>query len=424
MSRTILLLDMNAYFASIEQVSNPALRGRPIAVCGKGRTIVVTCSYEARKFGVKTAMSLPEAKKLCPQIIPVYADHNKYIDTSIRIHNILLEFTDQVEVFSIDECFMDITCLCARGKDPSGENAKDVAMRIKQRLKEETGLTCSIGIGPNKVVAKVGAKLKKPDGLVEIKEEDIPAVFSKFSLSELQGVGVGDRTAQALRSIGINSARELGEAPVDLLVSRFGVNGRILKNIGLGRDESEVKRYVDNEQEKSFGHSHTLARDTYDLNVIHAYLRLLSEKVGARLREAIKTGRTVCLFIRYGDFDGTSRRHSLKNYIRTGREIYQTACRILETMLPLKKAVRLVGVGISNLMPDAKEGFLFPELEKERRLTDAVDSINKKFGEFTVKPSSNIIAENHGAAARRILPKHILESGGILGRYHWRKRSP
>ena len=402
MSRVILLLDMDAYFASVEQRSNPSLRGKPIIVCGEGRTVVTTASYEARKYGVKIAMTLPEAKKHCPEVITVYGNPEKYIYTSLRIHKILLEFTDLMEVFSIDECFLDITQLTGQGFSP-----QEVSNKIKERLKEEFGLTCSIGIGPNKLIAKLASKMQKPDGLVEIRKEDIPDVFSKLPVEELQGVGVGNKLAERLKSLGIETAGELGEASISLLTAHFGIWGYHLRNMGKGRDDSKVGRYSESEQEKSIGHSHTIPRDTWDLTVIKSYLRMLSEKVGVRLREGNLTGRTINLTVRYSDFSAFVRQHSLGCYIKTGFEIYSTSYRIFKNILPLKKAVRLLGVSISNLSVDKKQLFLFQCMEREGKLVETVDAINEKYGDFTVKPSSLLIAEKFG----------LEERCGMIGRY-------
>lgn len=400
-------MDMNAYFASVEQAANPALRGKPVIVCGEGRTIVTAVSYEARKYGVKTGMSLPEAKTLCPCLICVVGDVHKYVDTTFKIQKILLEFTDQVEPFSIDECFADITHLCKQEYD-----AKIVSKKIKERLKDELGLKCSIGIGPNKVVAKLASKMQKPDGLVEIREQDIPQIFAELPIEKLQGVGVGNKLSSKLTSLGIETAKELGDASISMLSAHFGIVGYHLKRIGQGQDDSPVKKYNEQEQIKSFGHSHTLPQDTKEIDTIKSYLFMLSEKVGKRLRQANFMGRTISLFVRYGDFTGFSKQHSLKYCIKTGYEIYSAANAILKKIMPLKKAVRLLGVSISSLTPDHKQQFLLEEMEKQDKLTRTVDTLNKKYGDFTVKPSSLLIAEHFG----------IQERCGLIGRYFFKKR--
>jgi DNA polymerase IV len=393
--RKILLIDMNAYFASVEQRCNPALRGKPIVVCGEGRTIAVTASYEARAFGIKTGMTIPECKKLCPGVIPVVGNLDKYVDTSLRIHKIMLDFTDRVEVFSIDECFLDVT-----EEEKFFGGAVEIAKKIKQRIKDELGLLCSAGVAPNKVVAKIAAKSKKPDGLVEVKPEGVAAFMENLTVEKLQGVGIGDQLAEKFHSLGIHTAKQLGEADVMTLTGHFGVLGRVYKNIGLGRDNSPVKAYSDKTPVKSVGHSHTLPSDTFDLDVIKSYMLMLCEKTASRLREYRLMGRTVFLMIRWGDFDMMGHRITEKHYFNSGKEICDNAWKIFERELPLKKPVRLIGVSISNLSACDRQEFLFDDLRKRQRILEVMDEINIKYGGFTVKPVTLLTAERYGIKNR------------------------
>jgi len=396
---------MNSFFASVEQAINPALRGKAIAVCGEGRTIVTAASYEAKAFGVKTGMTPYEAKKICPGLITVVGDMHKYVASSLNIHEIFLRFTRQVEPFSIDECFMDVTTLCRKGK-----TAKDIAIEIKRLVKAELNLLCSIGIGPNKVVAKLASKMQKPDGLVEINRQDIPGLFENIPVEKLQGVGVGGKISEKLKALGIKTAKELGEANENFMMFHFGIYGWRLKRIGLGEDSSTVKEYSYSEREKSFGHSHTLPRDTYDIQTIRSYLLMLCEKTAARLRRAGMSGKTVHFYVRYGDFTGFGRQKSLSHYIEKGNEIFSTAFEIFDECLPLTKPVRLVGVSISNLTAENGQMCFLDDINRSRELTGIVDEINNKYGEFTIKPSSMLIAENFG----------IQDRCGLIGRYHFK----
>jgi len=393
--RKILLIDMNAYFASVEQRCNPSLRGKPIVVCGEGRTIAVTASYEARAFGIKTGMTIPECKKLCPAVIPVIGNLDKYVDTSLRIHKIMLDFTDRVEVFSIDECFLDVT-----EEEKFFGGAVEVAKKIKQRIKDELGLLCSAGVAPNKVVAKIAAKSKKPDGLVEVKPEEVAAFMENLPVEKLQGVGIGDQLAEKFHSLGIHTAKQLGGADVMTLTGHFGVLGRVYKNIGLGRDNSPVKAYSDKTPVKSVGHSYTLPSDTFDLDVIKSYMLMLCEKTASRLREYKLMGRTVFLMIRWGDFDMTGHRATEKHYFNSGTEMCENAWKIFERELPLKKAVRLIGVSISNLSACDKQQYLFDDMRKRQRILETMDEINVKYGGFTVKPGTLLTAEQFGIKNR------------------------
>jgi DNA polymerase-4 len=397
--RIIILIDMNAYFASIEQHCNPELRGKPIGVCGQGRTIITTASYEARAYGVKTGMTLPEARKLCPRFIPVVGNLDKYVDTSLRIHKILLDYTDLVEVFSIDECFMDIT-----GTHALFGGAEKLALDIKKRIKSELGILCSIGIAPNKVVAKIAAKSKKPDGLVIVPEKDVPVFMENLPVAKLQGVGIGRQLERRLLSLGIDTAKKLGAADERLLKDNFGILGRMYKNIGLGKDSSEVKKYSYESPVKSVGHSHTLPADTMDISVIRSYLLMLSEKTAVRLREYKLLGRTAFLAVRFEDFEMTCSRATLHHYFNSGVELFEEAWKIFERLLPLKKRVRLLGVSISSLATGDGQQYIFEDMQKREKLTQVMDEINDKYGAFTIKPSSIIKAEKHG----------ILERCGIM----------
>jgi len=403
--RKILHIDMNSYFASVEQMCNPALRGKPVAVCGEGRTIVVTASYEARKFGVKTGVTIPEAKRLCPQLILVFGNLDKYIDTSFKIHKILLEFTDLVEVYSVDECFLDITSI----KNAS-QNSIDMAKKIKMHIKNELGLTCSIGVSYNKLLAKLASDMQKPDGLVEISRENFSKIFETLPIEEL--CGIGRKMKDNLNQLGIKTAKQLGDASISMLTSHFGFIGYLLKHMGQGIDDTRVKNYSEMEPVKSVGHSHTFPKDTFDLKIIKSYMLMLSEKVGERLRKYKLIGRTVSLMVRYSDFDTFVRQYSLQSHINSGIEIYETALQVFEKILPLKKAVRLLGVSISNLAPNKDQQFLLDNLQKQQKLVAAVDEINSKYGEFTVKPSSLLISDKFG----------ILERCGLIGKY-WLKKS-
>ncbi|MCX5778047.1 MAG: DNA polymerase IV [Elusimicrobia bacterium] len=391
MTRTILLIDMNAFFASVEQAMNPALRGKPIIVCGRGRTVVTTASYEARVFGVKTGMNLYQAKQACPQVIAVEGDMSRYIDASHNIQRIAREFTDQVEMFSIDECFLDVSKTCRNEVDP-----QNIARAIKHTIREKLGVTCSIGIGPNKVVAKIASKMQKPDGLIEIREKDIPVLFALMAVQKLQGVGVGRHISEKLMSMGITTAGQLGNTPLEKLMHHFGIMGYRLKRIGEGKDDSPVDSSGGNELIKSVGHSHTFPRDTRDISIIRSYMMMLTEKVGLRLREYGLMGKTVYCTIRFGDFTSWGAQQGLKEHIRQNREIFFVAEQILARAFPLSKAVRLVGLSISDLKPRDTQQFLLKEMEKDTTLAEAVDDINKKYGVFTIKASSVILSEKFG----------------------------
>ena len=294
--RIILHLDMNAFFASVEQQANPALRGKPIAVIGSnGRTVITTASYEARKFGVKTGMAIWEAKRQCPQIILVVGDNRKYTYTSTRIFHMMLDYTPLVEVFSIDEAFLDVTHSLKIFGTP-----ERIVYLMKARIKQSFGLTCSVGIGPNKLLAKLASDMKKPDGLTIIRPDEVSQVIDPLPIKDL--CGVGSRMERHLNLLGIKTIGDLGRFPVDILKRKFGITGQHLHDMGLGIDHSPVVPASDQDRVKSVGHSMTLRRDVSRRQDILKYLLQLSEMVGRRARRYGVSGKTINLYVRYADF--------------------------------------------------------------------------------------------------------------------------
>jgi len=379
-NKVIMHVDMNAFFAGIEQKANPRLQNKPVIVGGSphSRTVVATASYEAREYGVKTGMPLSEARRLCPQAILVEGNSAKYIDTSLEIIKILNEFTDQVEIFSIDEAFLDVT-----GSQALFGKPIEIAREIKERLKKEIGLSCSIGIAPNKLLAKLASEMEKPDGLVEIEEEEVSKILASLPVEKL--CGIGEKTASHLSQLGIRTIEELGNAPIDPLVHHFGIIGHLLKQMGKGRDVSRVVSYTEEGEVKSMGHSYTLPGDTWDMEMIRTVLLRLSEQVGRRLRKGRYRGRRVSLILRYSDFFTFSRDLSIPEYIDYGVDIYYVALRILKRIGRLAKAVRLVGVKVSNLISEHGQLYLLESYKKREALIEAIDGINDKFGEFTLQ---------------------------------------
>ncbi len=375
--RTIMHLDMNAFFASVEQRCDPNLRGKPIAVIGSAhRTVVTTASYEARKFGVKTGMNKYEAKRACPGLIFVVGDNRKYIDTSVRILNILKDFSPKVEAYSIDEAFVDITGMSAL----FGESAS-LASKVKERIREELGLTCSVGIAPNKLLAKLASDMQKPDGLVEIREEGIASVLEPLPVGEL--FGIGPKLTAHLASLGVATCGELARFPVSILRERFGIIGERLKLMGQGIDPSPVIPIGEEEEAKSVGHSTTLNRDISERGVLRRYILKLSEMVGARARRYGLMGRKVTLTLRYHDFFTFGRQKTLSIPTNDTRAIYSTATSIFDS-LRLKSSVRLVGVAISDISKGTGQLDLFEDGIKREKLLKAIDEINRDIGEFTI----------------------------------------
>ncbi|OYD14612.1 DNA polymerase IV [candidate division WOR-3 bacterium JGI_Cruoil_03_51_56] len=382
MMRQVLHIDMDAFFASVEQQTFPFLRGRPIGVCShpQGRTVIATASYEARAYGVKTAMTIPQARKLCPEITLVRCNLAKYIDTSTRIMAICSRFTDSVEVFSIDEAFLDVT-----NTAHLFGGADTIARKIKQELSGRFGLTCSIGIAPNKLLAKLVGEMHKPDGLTIIRPEEVPVLLEKIIVEEM--CGIGPKTAAKLHRLGIKSCGELGRYPEKALVRIFGVKGVHLHHIGKGIDESPVRPYFHKPPAKSMGHSMTFDKDTRNMAIIRHHLFQLSEQVGRRLRKDNYAGRTVSLVLRYADFTTMVRQHSLKNWTNDGRRIYQTGLALFYKLYQPPRYVRLIGISVSNLIQQTRQTSMF---EHPETLRSAVDNLNNRFGEFRVTRAQNM----------------------------------
>lgn len=387
--RVIMHIDMNAFFASVEQQCNPELRGKPIAVIGSGRTVVTTASYEARAFGVKTGMNTWEARQACPQIIFVVGDNRKYADTSTRIIAMMGDYTPLVEVFSIDEAFLDVT-----GSIKLFGSAETIAYQLKARIRHEFGLTCSIGIAPNKLLAKLASDMQKPDGLTIIPPNRVTEILERLPVKEL--CGIGKRVEKQLADLNIFTCGQLGRASVDRLKRRFGINGERLVMMGRGVDESPVVPQEDEEEVKSVGHSLTLERDVTGRDGLAKYVLQLSEMVGRRARRYHVTGRTVHLTIRYGDFTTLGKQQTRTSPTNQSEEIYHDAMAILD-IFDLSRPVRLVGVRITNLTHHADQLPLFEKERKAALLAAAMDEANDRFGEFAVTFASVMETEEKGS---------------------------
>ncbi len=372
MKKIIMHVDMNAFFASVEQRVNPALRGRPVAVVGAGkRTVVTTASYEARRFGVKTGMNIYEAKSSCPSLIIVRGDNRKYIDASTRVMEILKGFSPLVEPCSIDEAFVDLGAV-------THEEAKDVALSVKKSIHASMGLFCSIGIAPNKLLAKLASDMEKPDGLVLIKDEDVFSVLEDMPVERL--FGIGKKTAIALNSMGIKTCGELSRFSSGLLRQRFGITGERLKSSASGIDEGNVQ--ADSGAPKSIGHSVTLPQDVRAGDVLKAYMLKLSDMVGRRARENKLKGAKVCLVLRYTDFRTFTRQKTLLLPTNDTHAIYHASCGILAS-IRLESPVRLVGVTLDGLAGTENPG-LFEDMRKREKALSAMDGLNSRFGDSTV----------------------------------------
>jgi DNA polymerase-4 len=375
--RIILHIDMDAFFISVEQRDDPALRGKPAAVCGSlSRSVVTSATYEARPYGIRAGMPIQEAKRRCPQLILVEGDHSKYTETAARIFSILKDYTPIVEIASIDEAYLDITQSQLLFK-----SSLDIGQSIKDRIREKEQLTSSIGIAPNKLLAKLGSRLKKPDGLTLIRKKEIEEILRDLPVERLQGIG--PKLEEALKSMGILTCGQLGRFPVPQLTKRFGVIGERLHEMGLGLDESPVVPLDKEEDAKSISHSVTLEEDTSDPNLLKKVLLQLSERVSRRMRRDGFYGRRLTLTIRYSDFYTFSKQKTLSKWINSGNEIFRQAFEIFES-IPHPKSIRLLGVGVSHLKKEWCQLDLFEKREKKDQLLKAMDRVNERFGDWTL----------------------------------------
>ena len=384
-------LDLNAFFASVEQQANPDLRGKAIAVVGGGgRTVITTSSYEARAKGVKTGMAIWEGKRCCPELIIVVGDNRKYTYTSARIMAMMHDYTPQIEVFSIDEAWLDITHSLSIFGTP-----ERIAYLLKARIKESFGLTCSIGIAPNKLLAKLASDMMKPNGLTVITPENISRTLERMPAKEL--CGIGGKMARNLALMSIRTCGELGRCDVERLTRKFGILGQRYKEMGQGVDNSPVMPLAESDEVKIVGHSMTLRHDVSRREDILKYLLQLSEMVGRRARKYGISGKTITLSVRFADFySNVGKQDTVRNFINMGDEIYKAAVAILDTIeLPLP--VRQLGVRLTNLQYHTQQLSLFPEERKKSSMVQAMDAVNDRFGSYTVTFGSLLSTEEKGS---------------------------
>lgn len=374
----ILHIDMNSYFATVEQQANPRLRGKPIGVTGGDRmkrTVIGAASIEAKKFGVKTGMALWQAKKLCPEIILVQGDCDKYLECTKRLLNILKDYSAYLEVFSIDECFVSLN-----HNDPT-----QIAHEIKRRIRKELGewIRCSIGISYNKLMAKLAGSLQKPDGLVIIPNQiEAIKILDKIELDEI--CGIGGRIKQRLFNMGITNFNQLRKAPLEALLASFKSYGQTLYNMARGIDENPIIPFYEKPEVKSVGHRHTIDTDSDDPIEIKQILLKLTELIARRLRAKNLVGKTIHFWYRSSDFSGEGRQTTIQP-TNDGFEIFQAAWKIFYQIWDGGK-IRMVGVSVSNLQKELPQNLSFlPEVKRSQIIIQTLDKINNKFGEFTLQ---------------------------------------
>lgn len=380
MTRWILHVDMDAFFASVEQVLDPSLAGKPVIVAGpaEGRGVVSTASYEARRFGVRSAMPTSQARRLCPQGIFLPGHHSAYGDYSHRVLAVLRRFTPLVEQTSIDEAYLDVT-----GCERLFGDALSLARLIKQEIRASTGLTCSVGVAPNRLLAKMASGLNKPDGLTYIADSDVPHVLWPMPVGALYGVGPS--TAGRLRALGLASIGDVARYPVELLLKEFGLAGGQLHEAANGRDESPVLPADTLAEVKSISRETTFPLDIEELPDLEQTLLELAEDVGRRVRREGLRGRTVTIKVRTSDFTTVSRSKTLRSSTDLAEDIYRAARQALRDYWRPGFKVRLLGVGLANLeASNAAPATLFDTSDRLRRVSLAVDRIRDRYGDGAV----------------------------------------
>ena len=378
MSRIILHVDMNSYFASVEQQANPFLRGKPIGVTGKRkeRSVVAAASREAKKLGVKTAMSTWKAKRILPSIILVAGDPEKYGDITRRFNAIFRDYTPLVEQFSVDESFLDVTDVA---QDYLGATA--IALAIRERLRVECGdfITASIGIAPNKLLAKLASETVKPNGLTVVRPHEAIGLLDRCALQDL--CGIGPRIADRLNDLGIRSFAQLRQFPLDTLAAEFKSYGLWLHNAANGIGDDAVSSDADDP--KSVGHSYTLPRDTTDPKVVQRHLLALCDKVAWRLRRDGFAARCVTAYVRFGDFSGAGKQHRFQEPTNNGLDLFKIAWQMVRQAEPnaTQRPIRLVGISASELVTGSRSSSLF---KKDRNVVSALrslDTLQARYGD-------------------------------------------
>jgi len=384
--RTILHADLDAFYASVEVLDNPTLRGKPVIVGGdpNARGVVSAASYEARRFGVHSAMPLRTAQRLCPTGIFLPGRFDRYRELSAQVMSIFASFTPLVEPISLDEAFLDVTgSLAAFGE---GET---IGARIRERVLAESGLVVSVGVATNKLCAKIASDLRKPDGLVVVPPGEEAAFLAPLPVSRLWGVGPQAR--RALAEYGVTTIGQLAGLPPGTLRRRFGTHGTELAQRAMGIDAAPV---VPTNRPKSVGHELTFDHDVTDVARLERTLLDLAESVASRLRRHHLAAGAVQLKLRYEGFDTITRQAPLPHQARESEPIYALGVELLHRALAPDRAVRLIGLTAIGLS-DAQQLTLFDAPDRADRLTRSIDTVRERFGDRAITRATLLAHEDH-----------------------------
>ncbi len=383
---TILHVDMDAFYASVEERENPKLKGHPLVVGGdpKARGVVAAANYEARKFAVHSAMPMANALRLCPQLIWVRPRMDLYVQVSAQLREIFSRYTPLIEPLSLDEAFLDVS-----DSESLFNSAGEIALGIKSDVRRELRLIASVGVAPNKFLAKLASDLGKPDGLLEVPTDSIQEFLDPLPVSRLWGVG---QVAQKrLQQLGVETIAGLRRCSPAHLQAELGKWAGQLLELAQGIDHRQVQPH---NESKSISHETTFDRDISDVNALRSYLFDLTEQVASRARHKGYKGRTVHLKLRYGDFRTLTRSHSMTSPSNSSRDLWQHVLALFDRAVAARPGqFRLIGMGISALVnSDQSQGDLFADeqVAQAKRLDQVADAINDRFGHHTLQRGAGL----------------------------------
>ena len=376
---TIVHCDMDAFYASVAELDDPSLRGKPVVVGAGIRGVVLSANYAARKFGIRAAMPVGRAKRMAPNAIFVTPDHHRYAEISAKVMQIFESFTPFVEPLSLDEAFMDVT-----GAQRLLGTPREIGQAIRKRVHEECGITCSVGIASNKFVAKLASGHCKPNGLLEIPDDRVISFLHPLPVSDLWGVG--PKTAESLQRLGLHQIKDIANTPLETLKRALGdATGEHLYELSWGRDYRQV---VVDDPDQSIGANETFSYDIDDPELILREYLKLTERASTRLRARDQYAKTIGITVRFADFKTITRSKTLPLPISSTHEIYQVVKELYLALKLDRARLRLVGVSLSNLRDDAPEQLMLGQREKGwREAESAVDQASARFGEKSVRPA-------------------------------------
>lgn len=385
MSRVYFHIDLNAFYASCEELLDPSLKGKPLVVGGKSRrSVISTANYEARKYGIHSAMPMQQAEKLCKDLVVVNGHYAFYSDMSHQFMQIIHSYTDLVEKASIDECYADMTDVICRYPKPL-----DVAFEIQRRVLEETGLRCSIGIGPNMFLAKMASDMKKPMGITVLRIRDVPEKMWPLPIKEMQGIG--KRTVPLMEDLNIHTIKDLATyQDLNALKPVLGKNIENMIKRANGYDDRTLMTEYDS---KSMGISETLLEDVTDYDELRGLIRTLCRRLSKRLKEAHKAGYHVSMRICYYDFRNANKSKKLSAPIWTSDDLFVQAMILFDSSYEEEEAVRLIGVSVSDFASEeflAKQVSLFDAPEEEST-TEILHDLNHQLGTQAFVRASSLL---------------------------------